>query len=48
MDIGRTNKITDIVNLGDPVDVLVKRIDADGKIGLSRKEYLIKNNKKNN
>jgi polyribonucleotide nucleotidyltransferase len=48
MDIARTDKITDIVNLGDPVDVLVKRIDADGKIGLSRKEYLIKNNKKNN
>ena len=45
MDIGRTNKITDIVNLGDTVDVLVKRIDAEGKISLSRKEYLIRNNK---
>jgi polyribonucleotide nucleotidyltransferase len=48
MDIARTNKITDIVNLGDLVDVLVKRIDAEGKIALSRKEYLIKNNKKTN
>jgi len=46
MDIGRVNKITDVVNLGDAVDVLVKRIDSDGKIGLSRKDYLIKNSNK--
>jgi hypothetical protein len=25
------------------VDVIVKKIDAVGKIGLSRKEYLLKN-----
>ena len=46
MDVARTNKITDVVNVGDSVDVLVKRIDSDGKISLSRKEYLIKSNKK--
>jgi polyribonucleotide nucleotidyltransferase len=46
MDIGRVNKITDVLNIGDSVDVLVKRIDAEGKIGLSRKEYLLKNSKK--
>jgi polyribonucleotide nucleotidyltransferase len=46
MDIKRTNKITDIINVGDPVDVIVKRIEPDGKIGLSRKEYLIKNSQK--
>ncbi len=46
MDIGRVNKITDIVNVGDSVEVLVKKIDAEGKIGLSRKEFLLKNSKK--
>jgi polyribonucleotide nucleotidyltransferase len=46
MDIARTNKITDIVRVGESVDVLIKRIDSDGKISLSRKEFLIKNNKK--
>jgi polyribonucleotide nucleotidyltransferase len=45
IDIGRVNKITDVINLGDAVDVLIKRIDSDGKIGLSRKDYLIKNSK---
>jgi polyribonucleotide nucleotidyltransferase len=46
MDIGRVNKITDIMNLGDSVEVLVKKIDPEGKIGLSRKEFLLKNPKK--
>jgi polyribonucleotide nucleotidyltransferase len=46
LDIARVNKITDVVNVGDTVEVLVKRIDAEGKIGLSRKEYLLKNSKK--
>jgi polyribonucleotide nucleotidyltransferase len=46
MDIKRTNRITDIINVGDPVDVIIKRIESDGKISLSRKEYLIRNAKK--
>lgn len=46
LDIGRTNKVTDILNVGDTVDVLVKKIDNEGKIGLSRKDYLLKNQKK--
>jgi polyribonucleotide nucleotidyltransferase len=46
MDIGRVNRITDIMNVGDSVEVLVKKIDAEGKIGLSRKEFLLKNSKK--
>ncbi len=46
MDTKRTNQITDIVNVGDQVDVLIKKVDRDGKIGLSRKDYLIKNQKR--
>jgi polyribonucleotide nucleotidyltransferase len=45
LDIARTNKVTDIINVGDLVDVIVKKIDAEGKIGLSRKEFLLKNKK---
>jgi polyribonucleotide nucleotidyltransferase len=45
MDVQRTNRITDIVNVGDQVDVLVKKIDNEGKIGLSRKDYLKRNQK---
>ena len=43
IDITRINKVTDVLNVGDLVDVIVKKIDAVGKIGLSRKEYLLKN-----
>jgi polyribonucleotide nucleotidyltransferase len=43
LDIARTNRVTDVLNLGDLVDVIVKKVDAEGKIGLSRKEYLLKN-----
>jgi polyribonucleotide nucleotidyltransferase len=43
IDITRTNNVTDVLNVGDLVDVIVKKIDAVGKIGLSRKEYLLKN-----
>ncbi len=43
LDIARTNKVTDVVNVGDKIDVLVKRIDPEGKIALSRKDYLRKN-----
>ena len=43
LDIARTNKVTDVVNVGDKIDVLVKRIDPEGKIALSRKDFLKKN-----
>jgi polyribonucleotide nucleotidyltransferase len=46
LDIGRTDKVTDVINVGDLVDVIVKKIDAEGKVGLSRKEFLLKNKKK--
>ena len=42
LDFKRTEKVTDILNVGDSVDVLVKKIDNEGKIGLSRKDYLRK------
>ena len=42
LDISRTNQVTDVVKVGDKVDVLVKKIDPEGKIGLSRKAYLLK------
>jgi polyribonucleotide nucleotidyltransferase len=45
IDIARTNKVTDVLNVGDLVDVIVKKVDAEGKIGLSRKDYLLKNKK---
>jgi len=44
IDIERTNRIEDVMKVGDSVDVIVKKIDA-GKVGLSRKEYLLKNKK---
>ncbi len=48
LDISRTNRVTDVLNVGDTVDVIVKKIDAEGKIGLSRKEYLLKQKKEQN
>jgi len=45
IDIGRTNRVTDVLNVGDSVDVIVKKIDPEGKVGLSRKDYLLKNKK---
>jgi len=44
LDIGRTDKVTDVMNVGDSVDVIVKKVE-DGKVGLSRKEYLLKKQK---
>ncbi len=46
LDTKRTEKVTDVLNVGDKVDVLVKKVDSDGKVGLSRKQYLLKNEKK--
>jgi len=44
LDVKRTNKITDVVNVGDTVEALIKKIDREGKVGLSRKDLLLKNN----
>jgi len=44
IDIARTNRIEDVMKVGDSVDVLVKKIEG-GKVGLSRKDYLLKNKK---
>jgi polyribonucleotide nucleotidyltransferase len=43
IDVGHTKNITDVIKIGDMVDVIVKRVDAEGKIALSRKAYLLKN-----
>ncbi len=48
IDIARTNHVTDVLNVGDLVDVIVKKIDSEGRIGLSRKEYLLKNKQEQN
>ena len=45
MDVKRTNKITDLVKVGDTVEALIKSIDREGKIGLSRKALLLKDKK---
>ncbi|RMH64284.1 MAG: polyribonucleotide nucleotidyltransferase [Calditrichaeota bacterium] len=46
LDIARTNKVTDICNEGDTIDVVVKNIAPDGKIALSRRMFLQKEQKK--
>ena len=45
MDIQRTNQISDITKVGESIEALIKTIDREGKIGLSRKALLIKNKK---
>lgn len=47
LDIKRTAKVTDVLKEGDKVDVIVKSIGADGKIALSRKMFLLKEQKEN-
>ncbi|MGD9487923.1 MAG: polyribonucleotide nucleotidyltransferase [Calditrichaceae bacterium] len=44
LDVARTNKVTDIVKEGDEIDVVVKGISPDGKIALSRREFLKRQN----
>jgi polyribonucleotide nucleotidyltransferase len=38
----RVNKVTDVVNIGDTVKVIVKEIDNQGRVNLSRKALLPK------
>jgi len=40
IDHKRINKVEDVFKVGDAVDVLIKRINGDGKIDLSRKALL--------
>ena len=40
LELNRTNKVSDVVKEGDSIDVVVKAIGNDGKIALSRKQYL--------
>jgi len=40
LDNHRVGKVTDVVNIGDKVDVVLKEIDREGRYNLSRKEYL--------
>ena len=42
LDVKRTAKVTDVVKEGDEIDVVVKSIGQDGKIALSRKMFLQK------
>ena len=46
LELNRTNKVTDVVKEGDEIDIIVKSIGNDGKIALSRKEFLKKQEKK--
>jgi len=41
LDVKRTEKVTDVVNVGDEVIVKVREIDDQGRINLSRREALI-------
>ncbi|MCR4615641.1 MAG: polyribonucleotide nucleotidyltransferase [Clostridiales bacterium] len=41
LDVKRTDKVTDVVNVGDEVIVKVREIDDQGRLNLSRREALI-------
>ncbi len=40
LDVQRTNKVTDVVKEGDEIDVVITKIEPNGKIALSRKAFL--------
>ncbi len=40
IDNQRTNKVTDIINIGDEVEVKIIKVERDGKLKLSRKALL--------
>ena len=42
LDVKRTEKVTDVVNVGDTIMVMVEGIDDKGRLNLSRREALIK------
>lgn len=41
----RVNEVTDVLNMGDKVMVILKDIDREGRYSLSRKQYLNRQNK---
>jgi len=41
LDVKRTEKVTDVVNVGDEVMVKVLEIDDKGRLNLSRRDALI-------
>ena len=41
LDVKRTEKVTDVVNVGDIIMVKVLEIDDKGRLNLSRREALI-------
>jgi len=45
LDDKRVGKVTDVVKLGDAVDVVLIKIDREGRYNLSRKEILLRNQK---
>ena len=45
LELSRTNKVTDVVKEGDEIDVIVKSVGNDGKIALSRREFLRRQNR---
>ncbi|HQV33360.1 MAG TPA: polyribonucleotide nucleotidyltransferase, partial [Calditrichia bacterium] len=47
LDRGRVGKVTDVLNLGDKVTVILKKIDREGRYNLSRKEYLLQQDQNN-
>jgi polyribonucleotide nucleotidyltransferase len=47
LDTKRVGTVTDVVTIGDRVDVILKEIDREGRFNLSRKEYLRLQEKEN-
>ncbi|MCK6620474.1 MAG: polyribonucleotide nucleotidyltransferase [Calditrichaceae bacterium] len=45
LDDKRVGKVTDVVKLGDAVDVVLIKIDREGRYNLSRKEVLLRSQK---
>ena len=41
LDVKRTDKVTDVVNVGDIIRVKVMEIDDKGRLNLSRRQVLI-------
>jgi polyribonucleotide nucleotidyltransferase len=46
LDLKRVNNVTDVVKIGDKVDVVLKEIDREGRYNLSRKQFLRRQEKR--
>ena len=42
LDLGRVERVEDVVAVGDTIAVMVTEIDEQGRINLSRKDAIIK------